>query len=436
MSLGEELIMLDKIKFRSIRLKMIAVIVIASIISTPLSSKLNSFVMELGDVNESFGIYINTVINLVIATVIVAIFTRWIIIKPLQTLLEATKKVADGDLNVEVDFSKRVDDEISQLAKGFHQMTEHLKMVVSKINDTSDRITVSVDQLSVNSENTAFVSEQISTAIQGVAAGSEEQTAGMEKIAAAMNIVNNEIDDITRNTEAISHQSKLNTSVAEDGEKTVDRTVKQMGLIQNSVSQSDHSIQMLQEQTKEIGQFLTVITDIANQTNLLALNAAIEAARAGEAGKGFAVVAEEVRKLAEQSNASAQQIAELVNEIQKQTGESVSTMKHVIEDVQEGIIMTNETKDIFHRISQSMTAMNDQMEKILNGGLKISGSAGEATAAVSAVTSIANMNSQNSMSVSAASQEQLASIDEVANSTKELAEVAEDLQKLTHIFKI
>lgn len=436
MSLGEELIMLDKIKFRSIRLKMIAVIVIASIISTPLSSKLNSFVMELGDVNESFGIYINTVINLVIATVIVAIFTRWIIIKPLQTLLEATKKVADGDLNVEVDFSKRVDDEISQLAKGFHQMTEHLKMVVSKINDTSNRITVSVDQLSVNSENTAFVSEQISTAIQGVAAGSEEQTAGMEKIAAAMNIVNNEIDDITRNTEAISHQSKLNTSVAEDGEKTVDRTVKQMGLIQNSVSQSDHSIQMLQEQTKEIGQFLTVITDIANQTNLLALNAAIEAARAGEAGKGFAVVAEEVRKLAEQSNASAQQIAELVNEIQKQTGESVSTMKHVIEDVQEGIIMTNETKDIFHRISQSMTAMNDQMEKILNGGLKISGSAGEATAAVSAVTSIANMNSQNSMSVSAASQEQLASIDEVANSTKELAEVAEDLQKLTHIFKI
>ena len=436
MSLGEELIMLDKIKFRSIRLKMIAVIVIASIISTPLSSKLNSFVMELGDVNESFGIYINTVINLVIATVIVAIFTRWIIIKPLQTLLEATKKVADGDLNVEVDFSKRVDDEISQLAKGFHQMTEHLKIVVSKINDTSDRITVSVDQLSVNSENTAFVSEQISTAIQGVAAGSEEQTAGMEKIAAAMNIVNNEIDDITRNTEAISHQSKLNTSVAEDGEKTVDRTVKQMGLIQNSVSQSDHSIQMLQEQTKEIGQFLTVITDIANQTNLLALNAAIEAARAGEAGKGFAVVAEEVRKLAEQSNASAQQIAELVNEIQKQTGESVSTMKHVIEDVQEGIIMTNETKDIFHRISQSMTAMNDQMEKILNGGLKISGSAGEATAAVSAVTSIANMNSQNSMSVSAASQEQLASIDEVANSTKELAEVAEDLQKLTHIFKI
>ncbi|MGN7398419.1 methyl-accepting chemotaxis protein [Cytobacillus praedii] len=427
--------MLDKIKFRSIRLKMIAVIVIASIISTPLSSKLNAYVMDLVDVHKSFGIYINTIINLLIATIIVAIFTRWIIIKPLQTLLEATKKVAQGDLNVEVDFSRRVDDEISQLSVGFMQMADHLKTVVRKLNDTSDRITVSVSQLSANSENTALVSEQISAAIQGVAAGSEEQTNGMEKIAAAMNVVSIEIDDISRNTEIISNQSRINTSVAEEGENTVDRTVKQMDLIQNSVSQSDHSIQKLQEQTKAIGQFLTVITDIANQTNLLALNAAIEAARAGEAGKGFAVVAEEVRKLAEQSNESAQQIAELVNEIQKQTGDSVATMKHVIEDVQEGIIMTNETKEIFHRISQSMADMNGQMEKILNGGKMISGSAGEVTAAVSAVSSIANLNSQNSMSVSAASQEQLASIDEVASSTKELAEVAEDLQKLTHIFK-
>ncbi|WP_056683486.1 methyl-accepting chemotaxis protein [Cytobacillus solani] len=428
--------MLDKIKFRSIRLKMIAVIVIASIISTPLSSKLNEYVMDFVDVHKSFGIYINTIINLIIATFIVAVFTRWIIINPLRKLLEATNKVSEGDLSVEVDFSKRVDDEISQLAKGFQQMTEHLKNVVSKINHTSDRITVSVNQLSANSENTALVSEQISAAIQGVAAGSEEQTAGMEKIAAAMNVVSNEIDDISRNTQVISNQSRMNTAVAEEGEKTVDRTVKQMSLIQNSVSQSDHSIQMLQEQTKEIGQFLTVITDIANQTNLLALNAAIEAARAGEAGKGFAVVAEEVRKLAEQSNESALQIAELVNEIQKQTGDSVATMKHVIDDVQEGIIMTNETKDIFHRISQSMAEMNGQMEKILNGGKMISGSAAEVTAAVSAVSSIANLNSHNSMSVSAASQEQLASIDEVASSTKELEEVAEDLQKLTHIFKI
>ena len=427
--------MLDKIKFRSIRLKMIAVIVIASIISTPLSSKLNSYVMEFGSVHSSFGIYINTAINLFIATIIVAIFTRWIIITPLRTLLEATKKVAEGDLHVDVDFSRRVDDEISQLAKGFKQMTENLQTVVSKINNTSDRIAISVDQLSTNSKSTASVSEQISAAIQGVAAGSEEQTEGMKRIEAAMDVVNNEIDEISRNTQVISSQSKINTSVAEEGEKTVDRTVKQMGLIQNSVSQSDHSIQMLQEQTKEIGQFLTVITDIANQTNLLALNAAIEAARAGEAGKGFAVVAEEVRKLAEQSNGSAQQIAELVNEIQKQTGNSVATMKHVIEDVQEGIIMTNETKDIFHQISQSMGEMDNQMNKILEGSQTISGSAQDVTSAVSAVSSIANLNNQNSMNVSAASQEQLASIDEVAISINELSEIAVDLQELTHKFK-
>ncbi|MBP2241128.1 methyl-accepting chemotaxis protein [Cytobacillus eiseniae] len=427
--------MLKKIKFRSIRLKMIGVIVFASLISTPLSSNLNKHVMNLIEVPASFGIYINTFINLLIATIIVALFTRWIIITPLEKLLKATNMVAEGDLNVNIDFSSRVDDEISQLAKSFKQMTEHLQLVVKEINHTSDRIVVSVDQLSTNSDCTATVSEQISTAIQGVAAGSEEQMAGMERIAEAMNIVNSEINDISHNTEAISSQSQLNTAVAEEGEKAVDQTVKQMGLIQSSVSESDHSIQMLQEQTKEIGQFLTVITDIANQTNLLALNAAIEAARAGEAGKGFAVVAEEVRKLAEQSNESAQQIAELVNVIHKQTGDSVATMKHVIEDVQEGIIMTNETKDIFHRISHSMVDMNSQMSKILDGSKMIEDSANDVTSAVTAVTSIAQLNNQNSMSVSAASQEQLASVDEVANSTKDLAQIADNLQKLTHKFK-
>lgn len=428
--------MTDSLKFRSIRLKMISVIVLASIISTPLSEKLNLWVMELGLVNESFGIYINTIINLIITTVISVLFIQWIIITPLRSLLEATKKVADGDLHVDLNLSKRTDDEISQLAVSFQQMTENLRSVVGKINDTSNQIAISVDQLASNSESTTIVSEQISAAIQGVAVGSEEQYEGIDKIATAMNIVSDEIDDIYRNTETISQLSQENTKIARNGGQTVDKTVTQMGFIQNSVSQSDASIQLLEERSKEIGQFLTVISDIADQTNLLALNAAIEAARAGEAGKGFAVVAEEVRKLAEQSNKSAKQIAELVNDIQRQTSDSVATMKHVIEDVQEGISMTNNTKEIFHTISQSMLDMNDQVVNILNGSKKISTSAHEVSSGVLAVSSIAKQNNQNAMSVSAASQEQLASVDEVSDSTKALAKIADDLQLLTKNFKI
>lgn len=427
---------MKKLKFGSLRNKIIAVIIGSSIISTPLSAKINSIIMEYAHVNDSFGIYVNTLISLIITTVIAQLFISGIVIKPLKTLLAATKKIAAGDLSVELEHTKRGNDEISELAEGFQQMTSHLHSVVRNINETTNHIAAAVEQLATNSDNTATVSEQISAAIQGVASGSEEQASGIERIASAMDIVSNEIDDISENTRTINELSQANTKIAENGVEAVDRTVNQMGSIQNSVSESDSSILVLQERSKEIGQFLTVITNIAEQTNLLALNAAIEAARAGESGKGFAVVAEEVRKLAEESSQSAQQIAVLVNEIQNQTKTSVDTMKQVIEEVQLGINMTTDTKDIFHHISKSMLDMNGQVQNILEGSQKISDSTHVVTSEVGEVSSIAQQNSQNSMSVSAASQEQLAAIEEVSTSTKELAKIAENLQALSAKFQV
>nr|WP_159433170.1 HAMP domain-containing methyl-accepting chemotaxis protein [Bacillus massilionigeriensis] len=423
-------------RFKSLSNKIISIIILASLISTPLSAKINELVMEFANVNESFGIYLNTFISLIITPLIATIFIRYILIKPLKNLLEATNKIAEGDLNIEVGLPKGRKDELSELADSFQKMTENLRSVVSNINDTTNHIASAVTQLSSNSDNTAMVSEQISAAIQGVASGSEEQASGMEKISTAMNIVNNEIDDISKKTNAISDLSQNNTTIACNGVESIDETVSQMGSIQQSVSQSDASLQVLQERSKEIGQFLTVISSIADQTNLLALNAAIEAARAGEYGKGFAVVAEEVRKLAEESSQSAQQIAVLVNEIQNQTSNSVATMKQVIEEVQLGINMTRNGKDIFHNISSSMTNLDIQVQGILQGSKKISESAHEVTSSVSNVLSIAKQNSQNSMDVSAASEEQLASIEEVSTSMKELEKIAENLQLLTKKFSV
>ncbi len=428
--------MLKKMRFKSLSNKIISIIILASLISTPLSAKINELVMEFANVNESFGIYLNTFISLIITPLIATIFIRYILIKPLKNLLEATNKIAEGDLNIEVGLPKGRKDELSELADSFQKMTENLRSVVSNINDTTNHIASAVTQLSSNSDNTAMVSEQISAAIQGVASGSEEQASGMEKISTAMNIVNNEIDDISKKTNAISDLSQNNTTIACNGVESIDETVSQMGSIQQSVSQSDASLQVLQERSKEIGQFLTVISSIADQTNLLALNAAIEAARAGEYGKGFAVVAEEVRKLAEESSQSAQQIAVLVNEIQNQTSNSVATMKQVIEEVQLGINMTRNGKDIFHNISSSMTNLDIQVQGILQGSKKISESAHEVTSSVSNVLSIAKQNSQNSMDVSAASEEQLASIEEVSTSMKELEKIAENLQLLTKKFSV
>ncbi|WP_445491862.1 methyl-accepting chemotaxis protein [Niallia sp. 03133] len=413
---------------------MIMVIVLATIISTPISIQLNGIIRETEMLPPQFGMVINTVINLIFTTLISALFISWLIIKPIKTLLNYTKAIRKGDLNMSIE--KKSNDEIGLLTDEFILMKDAIKSLVVKVNETSVHITSSAEVLTANTVGTSHVSEQISNAIQSVAAGSEEQTKGMETIVESVAVVNTEIKEIAKHTEEMAKSSDDTIIKAKEGQQVVDSTVKQMSLIQNSVKESNDSIGLLQERSEEIGQFLNVITEIADQTNLLALNAAIEAARAGEAGKGFAVVAEEVRKLAEQSNQSAKQIAVLVNEIQKDTLTSVKTMKRVTDEVKEGISITNNTKEKFNMISDSMSNMSSQMQSVLEAANNITANIAEVAGSVDQVTSIAKENSQNSISVSASSQEQLAAIEEIAHSTKLLASISDDLVMLTKDFNI
>ncbi|CAI9392787.1 MULTISPECIES: methyl-accepting chemotaxis protein [Bacillaceae] len=420
--------------FHSLRTKMIIIILFATFFSTMISFKLHEIIREAGIFPEAFGIFVNTIINLVFVTIIVSLFTRRIIISPLKKLLNSTKRITEGDLDIEI--NKASNDEIGQLTDEFILMKEFIRNLVLKVNETSEHINASAEKLTANTVETSYVSEQISSSIQSVAAGSEEQTKGMEFIVDSVAVVNNEIKDIAKNTEEMVKNTNDTVLKAKEGQEVVESTVTQMSLIQNSVKESNDSIVLLQERSQEIGQFLNVITEIADQTNLLALNAAIEAARAGEAGKGFAVVAEEVRKLAEQSNQSAKQIAVLVNEIQKDTLSSVKTMKRVTEEVKDGINITNDTKQKFSIISNSMLSMSSQMKDILDAATKISTNIVEVAGSVDQVTGIAKENSQNSMNVSEASQEQLAAIEEIATSTKSLAKIADDLVELTKTIRV
>ena len=147
-----------------------------------------------------------------------------------------------------------------------------------------------------------------------------------------------------------------------------------MQSIAESVSQSDEVIQLLNNKSKQIGDILEVIQNIANQTNLLALNAAIEAARAGEHGRGFAIVADEVRKLAEKSSVSSSEISKLICEIQDDMSKTVKSMGHVNEEVQSGLVIANETKQNFTEILQSTNEIADQIKTMVetaNGMSKV-----------------------------------------------------------------
>ncbi|WP_170949521.1 methyl-accepting chemotaxis protein [Ureibacillus acetophenoni] len=386
------------------------------------------------NVQVTYGVYISTAINLIFTTIIAAVFLQWIIVSPLKLLLNVTREVAKGNLTVTI--PKKSNDEIGLLVNSFEVMLGNLKDIVGELNETSIKVLSSSETLAKSASETNSVSNLISSSIREVAVDTQNQSNGIEKMVFAITEMNEGIKRILDNTGEVSNTSHETKSYAVDGERAVEKSVRQMILIQNSVSESDISIQELLKRSQEIAQILNVISDIANQTNLLALNAAIEAARAGESGKGFAVVAEEVRRLAEQSNQSTEQIGSIIDQMRLATDVSVQTMRKVIEDVKEGIDIINDTKVKFSVISQSTEEMNREMGNILQAAERMALNAEEISLTIDQISTLARRNTQYSIDVSSSSQDQLVAIEEITKSTESLSNIAEDLRESTKKFTV
>ncbi|SOC43001.1 methyl-accepting chemotaxis protein [Ureibacillus acetophenoni] len=419
-------------RFRSLTIKMNIVIIMSLIISMLLTNYITSFLNH--NVQVTYGVYISTAINLIFTTIIAAVFLQWIIVSPLKLLLNVTREVAKGNLTVTI--PKKSNDEIGLLVNSFEVMLGNLKDIVGELNETSIKVLSSSETLAKSASETNSVSNLISSSIREVAVDTQNQSNGIEKMVFAITEMNEGIKRILDNTGEVSNTSHETKSYAVDGERAVEKSVRQMILIQNSVSESDISIQELLKRSQEIAQILNVISDIANQTNLLALNAAIEAARAGESGKGFAVVAEEVRRLAEQSNQSTEQIGSIIDQMRLATDVSVQTMRKVIEDVKEGIDIINDTKVKFSVISQSTEEMNREMGNILQAAERMALNAEEISLTIDQISTLARRNTQYSIDVSSSSQDQLVAIEEITKSTESLSNIAEDLRESTKKFTV
>ena len=202
------------------------------------------------------------------------------------------------------------------------------------------------------------------------------------------------------------------------------------------MEQSSKVVGSLGARSQEIGQIVDTISGIAGQTNLLALNAAIEAARAGEQGRGFAVVAEEVRKLAEQSQAAAKHIAELISHIQSDTEEAVKAMQEGNEEVQLGSGVVNKTGEIFAEIETMIREVNTQVGLAHAAMLDIDAASANISQSVKGVDGISKSTTAEAQNVSAATQEQAASMEEMSTASAALANLAQDLQNAVNQFKV
>ncbi|MDR3590740.1 MAG: methyl-accepting chemotaxis protein, partial [Negativicutes bacterium] len=215
-----------------------------------------------------------------------------------------------------------------------------------------------------------------------------------------------------------------------------EKAITQMSQNEDTVTSSDPVVSKLGERSIVFCRIEDSIAGIAGQTNLLALNAAIEAARAGEQGRGFAVVAEEVRKLAEQSQDAAKQIASLIGEIQKDTDSAVVAMTEGTKEVRVGSEVVQDAGKTFQDIFAAFNQVTGQIREISGSIEELAGGSQQIVSSVREIDSISKEAASQAQTVSAATEEQSATMEEIAASSQSLARMAEELTQAVSRFKI
>lgn len=394
--------------------------------------------LDLSEVNEAAAPIIKNTIFVIIITILIGTVIAYILIKsiisPINILKNKAIVVSNGNLTERINIQSK--DEIGELAHAFNTMTINLRQLIEQINVSAEHVTASSEELQATSEQATEISEQITTSIQNVASGAETQVVGSEQCVKAIEEVSLGIQRIAESSFAVKKSSQEATYLSEQGNQFIQKAIQQMGLIEKGTQNTTEAILQLNERSKEIGKIIGVITEIADQTNLLALNAAIEAARAGENGRGFTVVAEEVRKLAEQSRASAAQIIELIERIQNDTEIANREMNGNIKEVERGIMAFQDTGEAFNKVLHAVEQVSIQIQDVSAESEQISANSEEVTALVEQLAQIAREASIKSQNVAAFSEEQLASTEEMSASSEALSKLAQDLQKLIVKFNI
>ena len=368
-------------------------------------------------------------LSLTVATLIIRAIK-----KPVDELLRVSEKAADGDLR---ELGKvYANDELGSLTNAHNKMMGNIKSLVGGIQKSVEQVAASSEELTASANQSSQVTMQVAQSIAEVASAANIQMGAVATTTTAVEQISNSIEEVASNAENSASQANKASETAELGGKSVEKAVKQMKNIETTVNDSAKVVEALGERSKEIGQIVDTIAGIAGQTNLLALNAAIEAARAGEQGKGFAVVAEEVRKLAEQSQEAAKQIAELITYIQLETNAAVTAMQEGTREVKIGTEVVNETGDAFATIREINEVVAQQISAIATTSRSVAQGAAHIVQSVKDVEIQTNKVSNETQTVSAATEEQSAAMEQIAASSQSLAQLAQALQNEIHVFKI
>lgn len=355
-------------------------------------------------------------------------------VKKMQGLIHEVEK---GNLTVEVNKSNKVKgDEIHMMERSLGAMIDSLRVLVSDINSQSHTIKNSGDQLALASDEGARAAQDISEKIQEMAVGTQEQTRFAEDTDRLVKAMIEQLKDVVIEMDRLVADANITIDSAKEGQVVIGQTITQMNNIKSSSDESLAVMVNLIHSSKMIGNITEVISSISDQTNLLALNAAIEAARAGDAGRGFAVVAEEIRKLASQSQESANNIGKIIKEIQTEIDKANVIIQSEGTQVSEGIKVIESTQVKFNEIISKVHETAEIIMTVWGSISATEASGSEVLEAVERISMIIQNMAANAQEVSASAQEQNAVSEEISASATQLTSIADDLTQVIKKFKV
>ena len=384
-------------------------------------------------ININIGTLMAGVIGLIFGCVI-AVLTALSFNREIKKLQNATHRVAGGDFSEKIKVTRS--DEFGVLETNFNGMMDDVSELIHAVEDKSNHILEVAGGISEVAGNTKTTIEQVTQAIDSVAQGAVKQAESTQEANTEVEHLKNSLDETKEYVSGMNGMTEKANEVSTEGIESVKDLIEKSG---KTAEKSKVSLEVMNEMVESIDKIFYIsdtIADITSQTNLLSLNASIEAARAGEMGKGFAVVADEIRKLADESKESTDEIKKIITEITEKSKLVESTMQEneVLQTEQQEAI--NRTEEIFGEIMKQIEMLGSGMERINALNDTMSANKDLVVHKMGTIASVSEQSAAATEEVNASTEQVNVTMEEISEHTETLQAIAKDLMETINRFKL
>ena len=384
-------------------------------------------------ININIGTLMAGVIGLIFGCVI-AVLTALSFNREIKKLQNATHRVAGGDFSEKIKVTRS--DEFGVLETNFNGMMDDVSGLIHAVEDKSNHILEVAGGISEVAGNTKTTIEQVTQAIDSVAQGAVKQAESTQEANTEVEHLKNSLDETKEYVSGMNGMTEKANEVSTEGIESVKDLIEKSG---KTAEKSKVSLEVMNEMVESIDKIFYIsdtIADITSQTNLLSLNASIEAARAGEMGKGFAVVADEIRKLADESKESTDEIKKIITEITEKSKLVESTMQEneVLQTEQQEAI--NRTEEIFGEIMKQIEMLGSGMERINALNDTMSANKDLVVDKMGTIASVSEQSAAATEEVNASTEQVNVTMEEISEHTETLQAIAKDLMETINRFKL